>query len=142
MATHLFVFGTLKQGFGNFHINRGRRVAGEFVTVLPHPLFIVGPRHLPWLLQRPGEGLPVRGQVFEVDADALAAMDRLERIDEPDWYLRRHVMVRDAGDAHAAALQAWVYFGSESGMAGRAVHAGPLDEYTQELAARFPVNVT
>jgi gamma-glutamylcyclotransferase (GGCT)/AIG2-like uncharacterized protein YtfP len=39
MATHLFVFGTLKQGFGNFHINRGRRVAGEFVPRAGQKLF-------------------------------------------------------------------------------------------------------
>ena len=141
MTAHLFVFGTLKQGFGNFHVNNGRRVGGDFVTTVPHPLFIVGPRNLPWLLERPGEGLPVTGQLFEVDDAALAAMDRLERVDEPDWYQRRQVHVHLAGDAAAAPVQAFVYFGSEAGWVGQAVHAGPLAEYTQSLAARFPVNV-
>ena len=142
MTDRLFVFGTLKQGFSNFHVNRGRRVAGDFVTVQAHPLYVIGPRHLPWLLQRPGEGLPVRGQLFEVDGEALAAMDRLERIDEPDWYVRRHVLVRPADDARAPPLQAWVYFGSDGGLQGKAVHAGPLAEYTAEMFDRFPVNVT
>lgn len=141
MTHRLFVFGTLKQGFCNHHVNRGRRVGGDFVTLRPHPLFIVGPRHLPWLLPRPGEGVPVRGQLFEVDDDALAEMDRLERIDEPDWYVRRPILVQPAGDSQAPPLQAWVYFGSEGGMAGKTVHAGPLAEYTEALSLQFPVNV-
>jgi gamma-glutamylaminecyclotransferase len=44
MASRVFVFGTLKQGFPNFHINRGRRVAGEFATGLAYPLYLVGER--------------------------------------------------------------------------------------------------
>lgn len=144
MAAKLFVFGTLKQGFGNFHVNRGCRVAGQFVTCEPHPLYIVGPRHLPWLLPRPGQGLPVAGQLFEVDDTALAAMDRLERVDEPDWYQRGRIRVSptgDPGDPGAPAVEAFVYFGSEAGFAGKTVHAGPLAEYTQALSTQFPVNV-
>ncbi|WP_285414832.1 hypothetical protein [Variovorax sp. efr-133-TYG-130] len=33
MTDLVFVFGTLKEGFPNFTTNRGKRVAGEFVTV-------------------------------------------------------------------------------------------------------------
>ncbi len=141
MRAQLFVFGTLKQGFGNFHVNRGQRVAGDFVTCEPHPLYVVGPRHLPWLLPRPGQGLPVTGQLFEVDDAALAAMDHLERVHEPDWYQRGRIRVRPADDASAPAVEAFVYFGSEAGLKGKAVHTEPLAEYTQALAAQFPVNV-
>ena len=71
----IFVLGTLKQGCRNFHVNRGRRVGGDVVTIAPYPLYGIGPRHLPWLLDRPGQGQPVVGQLFEVDDDTLAAMD-------------------------------------------------------------------
>lgn len=47
---------------------------GEFVTVQPHPLFLVGDRHSPWMLASPGQGLAVHGQVFGVDEAALALM--------------------------------------------------------------------
>lgn len=141
MSSRIFVFGTLKQGFGNFHVNRGRRIGGDFVTCAPHPLYVVGPRHLPWLLERPGQGLPVIGQLFEVDGEALAAMDRLERIDTPDWYRRGRILVAAADPPGEAPVEAFVYFGSEGGFAGKVVHAGPLAEYTLELAARYPVNV-
>ena len=52
MATgHLvFVFGTLKDGFPNFATNRGTRLPGAFRTCSAYPLYLVGYRHVPWLL--------------------------------------------------------------------------------------------
>lgn len=132
----VFVFGTLKQGYRNAHINRGTRVPGRYVTTRPYPLHIIGARCLPWLLDRPGEGLPVFGELYETDADALAEMDRLERIDSPDWYERRRIAVQVHPGA-GPVLEPWVYFGSESGFAGAAVHAGPLAEYALEHQAQY-----
>ena len=136
----IFVFGTLKQGFRNFHVNRGRRLGGDVVTVQPHPLYVIGPLCLPWLLDRPGEGLPVVGQLFEVDETTLAAMDQLERVDDPRWYVRRRITVRPHPGA-GEPVQAWVYFGGEPGFAGAVQHAGPVAEYSLELAARLPINL-
>ena len=129
----IFVFGTLKQGFCNFHVNRGTRVAGDFVTVQSYPLYVLGPRHLPWLAPQPGQGHPMVGQLFEVDEATLADMDRLERITEPLWYRRERIDVRplDGGDT----LQAWVYFGSPERLALEPVHTGPVPEYTCAIAA-------
>lgn len=128
MSDLIFVFGTLKEGFRNAHINRGRRVPGRYVTTRPHPLHIVGERCLPWLLDRPGEGLPVFGELYAADAEALAEMDRLERIDVPGWYERRRIAVR-VHPGSGPLLEPWVYFGSEAGFAGAPLHAGPLGEY-------------
>jgi gamma-glutamylaminecyclotransferase len=139
MAHRIFVFGTLKQGFCNHHVNRGTRVGGDFVTVQPHALFIVGPRHLPWLLPEPGQGHPVVGQLFEVDDATLADMDRLERVTEPLWYRRQPVEVRP--HEGGASLTAWVYFGSPERLAQETVHAGPVPEYTAELAAAYPLGL-
>jgi gamma-glutamylaminecyclotransferase len=140
VAEHqVFVYGTLKQGFRNFHINHGQRVPGEFVTVQPHALLIVGEYWLPWLLQESAEGHPVIGQLYTVDDAGLAAMDRLEQIDEAGWYERRRIAVRPRGDAQAAVLQAWVYFGSREGLAAGGQRGGPIAEYTlahQELLPR------
>lgn len=143
-AIHVFVYGTLKQGMRNHHVNRGRRLPGQFVTAQPHPLFIVGPRLLPWLLPRPGSGHPVRGEVYEVSEEELAAMDALEGVGRPGWYERRLTEVRpdDAraradGLVRASPVQAWVYFGSELGFSRARVQAGPMPEYTAEHAARF-----
>ena len=54
MSHRVFVFGTLKEGFPNFATNRGRRIAGGFVTVQRYPLYLVGERFSPWLLDAAG----------------------------------------------------------------------------------------
>ena len=48
----LFVYGSLKEGFPNFHVNKGRRVPGTYRTVQPYPLFLANGQ-LPCLLDAP-----------------------------------------------------------------------------------------
>ena len=59
----VFVFGTLKEGFPNFATHRGTRVPGVFKTRPRLPLYLVGERHVPWLLDLPGQGLQVADPV-------------------------------------------------------------------------------
>jgi gamma-glutamylaminecyclotransferase len=140
VAEHqVFVYGTLKQGFRNFHINHGRRLPGEYVTVQPHALLIVGDYWLPWLLQDGVEGHCVIGQIYTVDDAGLAEMDKLEQIDEAGWYQRRRIAVREREDEQAEVLHPWVYFGSREGLAAGGQRGGPIAEYTpahQELLPR------
>lgn len=137
MPALVFVYGTLKAGFPNFHINAGVRVPGDFVTLDRLPLYIVSAKHIPWLVDRPGEGHPVTGQLFEVDDDTLANMDVLERITEADWYTRRTIAVRPLEDAQAAAIQAFVYFGSADRLRSDVVQHGPLAEYTHAYSPHY-----
>jgi gamma-glutamylaminecyclotransferase len=129
MPVHrVFVYGTLKQGFRNFHVNHGKRIGSGFVTVQAFPLYILGPFGLPWLVHEPGHGQPVIGQVFEVDDAGLAEMDWLERVNDADWYTRQPLAVRPVeGGAELAAV---AYFGSAARLASETVHHGPLAEYT------------
>src|ERR1700752_159350 len=94
----VFVFGTLKEGFPNFATNRGVRVAGSFRTCAAYPLYLVGERHVPWLINTPGTGVRVSGEIFRVDGAALAAMDKLERVSEADGY-SRVVLEIEGGDS-------------------------------------------
>lgn len=146
----LFVYGTLKEGFGNHHINAGTRVPGEYVTLQAHGLYIVGPHRYPWLVDSDARGLAVRGQLFRVDAAALARMDVLEQVDEPGWYTRHIIQVRDvnsansansANDARATPLLAYVYFGDAQALHTQTVHAGPLVEFSIEMQTRFGTTV-
>lgn len=129
--TLLFVYGSLKEGFPNFHVNRGRRVAGDYRTCQPHPLMLAD-GVLPCLLPQPGHGLVVRGQLFEVGPDELAAMDALERVGQPGGYARIGIAVEplDGG----APLQAQVYVQDPARLAAGGAHLGPLAEYTAEHA--------
>ncbi|HET9978523.1 MAG TPA: GNAT family N-acetyltransferase [Burkholderiaceae bacterium] len=126
----VFVYGTLKEGFRNFHVNRGARVGGAFVTVQPYPLHVIGEFGLPWLVHAPGAGHAVRGQLFDVDEATLAAMDGLERIHDAQWYTRRALKVRPVEGG--AELRALAYFGDAERAARETVHHGPLPEYLPE----------
>jgi gamma-glutamylaminecyclotransferase len=97
MPTLVFVFGTLKQGFPNAATNRGARWPGNFRTEAAFPLYLVGERHVPWLLNAPGTGLPVIGEVYAVDEATLRDMDALERVGHPDGYVRQGITVVPAG---------------------------------------------
>jgi gamma-glutamylaminecyclotransferase len=136
MTSLVFVFGTLKEGFPNFHINRGRRVAGDFVTSQAYPLYLVGDRRSPWMLDEPGHGLNVRGQVFEVEDAALAQMDVLERVGAADGY--RRVRIEVAGPLRTDLVAAFVYMKDPAEFPPVASGAlGPLAEYTLDHAALY-----
>lgn len=113
------------------------RVAGEFVTEEAHPLYVLGRCPVPWLVERPGEGLRVRGQVFEVDDATLAAMDELEMESVPGWYVRRRIRVSQTGLPQTAPIEVFVYFGCASRLVGVPVHCGPIAEYTLADAAGY-----
>jgi len=129
---HVFVYGTLKEGFANFGINAGRRIPGVFRTVQRYPLFIIGREFVPWLLSKPGVGEHVLGQMFEVDEQALKAMDQLEKIDEAGWYARLEIQVQEVDTPNQQPLSAFVYFGASERIAREQVHAGPLAEFTAQ----------
>ena len=133
--TLVFVFGTLKEGFPNFAINRGRRVGGAFRTIDRLPLLLVGERHVPWLLDSPGKGERVAGEVYEVDDDALAAMDELEGVGLPDGYHRRTIRVRSPDDATELSVQ--IYMKHANQLVHADVQQGPLPEYTADHAALY-----
>lgn len=134
--TLVFVFGTLKEGFPNFAVNRGRRVGGVFRTLDRLPLWLVGERHVPWLIDSPGEGERVAGEVYEVDAAALAAMDELEGVGRPDGYHRKAIRVRAAGD-DGAELVVQIYMKHAHQLDRAEVRQGPLAEYTPAHAKRY-----
>jgi putative hydrolases of HD superfamily len=140
LVRHLvFVFGTLQQGFPNFACNRGVRLPGDFQTCEARPLFLVGERCSPWLIDVPGHGHRVCGQVFEVDDNTLAAMDSLERVDAPDGYRRRTLAVERVPIAEPASdpLQVHTYLKDLDQLQGQQVHDGPLARYTLSHAARY-----
>jgi gamma-glutamylaminecyclotransferase len=131
----VFVYGTLKEGFRNFHVNRGTRLPGEFVTEQALPLYVIGEFGLPWLVHDPGQGHRVVGQVFEVDAAALAQLDVLERVNDPDWYTRCPLRVRPRGGGEP--VDAVAYFGSPARLRDETVHHGPIAEYTSGHQALY-----
>lgn len=133
---HLFVYGSLKQGFPNFAVNQGCRVAGEFKTLLRHPFFLIRGQ-LPCLLPADGSGSQVLGQVFEVSEDDLVAMEALERVGEPGGYRRVEIEVLAADNPASSALRAQACLQDPALLAQPGAHIGPIEGYTLDHARRL-----
>ncbi|TXH44413.1 MAG: gamma-glutamylcyclotransferase [Burkholderiaceae bacterium] len=136
--TLVFVYGTLKEGYPNFPVNHGRRRAGQFETARPHPLYVVGERWVPWLMQQPGEGLTVVGELYEVDPATLVELDALEAEGQPNGYQRVELEVRERGaDGDEPVILAQAYLKRPEQLQGQAIQAGPLHDYPHDLALRY-----
>jgi gamma-glutamylaminecyclotransferase len=138
MSHLVFVFGTLKEGFPNFRVNKGIRVPGEFVTAQQLPLYLVGERRSPWLINTPGQGHQVVGQVFRVGSAALEEMDALERVNEPDGYKRLLIDVVAQGNSSSiGSSPVFAYLKQPEQFSPSIARRGPLAEYTLEHAALY-----
>lgn len=133
----LFVYGTLKEGFCNFELNQGHRIPGDFVTVEPFQLYVLGPFSLPWMIEAQGQGVQVKGQLYEVTEEQLAELDKFERVDEPGWLTRKPILVCAQSSPSADPVQAYVYFGDPEAVRSQTIHLGPVAEYTREMDARY-----
>ena len=70
----VFIYGTLKRGFPLFDKGLvGADYLGDVETVERYPLYIAGSFYGPMMLDRAGEGLHVRGELFEVEEDRLSS---------------------------------------------------------------------
>jgi gamma-glutamylaminecyclotransferase len=108
----LFVFGTLKRGFANHRAEQGEPVATDASTTRRFPLRIVGRYKIPWLLDRPGQGWRITGELYRVDSPALSRLDKLEGVHRPGWFYRSRVAVRARTSGRIRLTAAWLYFGS------------------------------
>lgn len=135
MSDHfVFVYGTLKEGFPNFHINKGERVPGLFKTKDLYPLHLAGERYSVWLLDNKGVGKNVIGQVFLVTEEILKEFDRLERIHEIDGYRREKIIVVSQKNEE---LEVFVYLKPTDGWDESISKVGTLSEYTESHAKLY-----
>jgi len=134
-TANIFVFGTLKEGFPNYSVNNGSRIPGEFVTINQYPLYLVGERYSPWLVLDEGCGFPVKGQVFQVSKQALADMDALERIDEPDGYRRIELDVVDL--ATQQTLTVFAYGKPKQQLEHALIQSELAGDYTLDDALKY-----
>jgi gamma-glutamylaminecyclotransferase len=123
--TRLFVFGTLKKGFP-FHSGclNGAKYLGACRTVKAYPMFIAGPWFAPMMLDKPGDGLRVSGELYEIDQPALTRIDAVESVGKPgNFRISIEVEPLEGG----GSCQAFAYAKSEK--VARPVHSAFLAEY-------------
>ena len=96
------VYGTLKKGNSNyFNYLRSSGYLGSGETKDRYPLIISG---LPYLIEKKGIGYNVDVDVFKVNSETLAELDRLEG--HPRWYERKQVQIQ----MKKRVLTCWIYF--------------------------------
>ncbi|MBW6424847.1 gamma-glutamylcyclotransferase [Rhizobium sp. XQZ8] len=79
----VFIYGTLKRGFPLFEKGLcDTRYLGDVETVERYPMYIAGSFYGPMMLDRPGVGLQVRGELFEIEEERLQTLDELEAVGE------------------------------------------------------------
>lgn len=133
----LFVYGSLKRGFANEHVNTGRCRPGRYGTRQPVAMYLLGDGEVPCIVLGASEGTQVIGEVYEVDGPALEAMDRLERLGEPQGYERVVLELERIDDDASATLHAFAYVKRAERVPPDVPRIGPLAEYTPAHAARF-----
>jgi hypothetical protein len=69
-------------------------------------------------------------------------MDELEMLDEPGWFKRREVGVRDLNAQAKPLAAAFVYFGDPNRLLADEVHAGPMSEFTADHDQRYRARAT
>ncbi|MDN3722690.1 gamma-glutamylcyclotransferase family protein [Roseibium salinum] len=84
MVRKVFVFGTLKRGFP-LH-ERGlseAKLLGQYRTRERYPLLVAGPWFAPMMLNEPGIGYQVVGELYETNDITIENLERIESVGEP-----------------------------------------------------------
>lgn len=82
----VFVYGTLKQGWGNHRLLEHSKFLGMRTTKDVYDLRNCG---FPYAIRNPEEGRKVLGELYEIDEQTLVNLDRLEG--HPHHYQRTDV---------------------------------------------------
>ena len=109
--TRVFVYGSLRRGLHNHHFLADATLVGDDATEPAFTLYSLGA--FPAMVQ--GGTTSVVGEVYEVDARTLAALDRLEG--HPHFYQRVAVTLRSGAEVET-------YVVPSTTVRGRGVVAG------------------
>ncbi|XP_059304333.1 putative gamma-glutamylcyclotransferase At3g02910 [Lycium ferocissimum] len=110
-STIIFTYGTLKRGFSNHVLlqdmisNGDASFLGVYQTVDKLPL-VCGPYRVPFLLNFPGSGERVWGELYAVSARGLIRMDELEGITKAH-YERLPIKVRPEAQPDEVVAEAY-----------------------------------
>lgn len=130
MKYEVFVYATLKKGFPNFKLNQGKKLPGRFTTESSYPLYLVGDRHSPWMIDDAGNGEIINGEVYQVDKQQLKKMDKLESINKEDGYRRILIQVKSLKHFHVHDV--FCYMKPKDMLNIENIRFGPLSSYEQE----------
>ncbi|XP_019200401.1 PREDICTED: putative gamma-glutamylcyclotransferase At3g02910 [Ipomoea nil] len=118
LGTLIFTYGTLKRGFSNHGLLRDlidsgdAAYLGDYQTAEKLPL-VCGPYRVPFLLNLPGSGDRVWGELYAVSARTLARMDELEGTTR-GHYERLPITLLRRGDGEEELMEVEAYYAHRS----------------------------
>ncbi|MFT3869395.1 MAG: gamma-glutamylcyclotransferase family protein [Nibricoccus sp.] len=110
MKHQVFVYGTLKHGGSNHHLMAGQQFIAIAKTEPLYKLYSIGA--YPGMVDVPTNGNPIEGEIWAVDADCLAKLDRLEGLDEG---LYKRVPIRLQPPNNVSMVEGYLYLPSIAG---------------------------
>lgn len=92
----VFVYGTLKQNQPNHYwLTKSENGISKFLsngkTMDRYPLVIGTRYNIPFILNMPGIGYEIDGEIYEIDEHMLKKLDELEG--HPIYYLRQQINI-------------------------------------------------
>lgn len=137
--TLVFTYGTLKRGFSNHPLLQDLSASGDaaFVgaatTASPLPL-VCGPYRVPFLLDLPGSGRRVAGELYAVTPRGLARLDELEGVSRAHYERLPAPAVLLADGAQVDGAVAYYAHRSYAGELWRCSGEKGLPEYSHAVA--------
>lgn len=139
----LFVYGSLRShGKNHPTLSDGpgeARFVGAASTVLCFPLILVPPFFSPPMLDAPGHGFRVQGELWDVDAVQLATLDELEQVHHPRKpFHRTRIQVQyPDGPQGMAEVYLFTHVNWQRLLPGHPKRYVCYDAYTPEMAAKY-----
>jgi gamma-glutamylcyclotransferase (GGCT)/AIG2-like uncharacterized protein YtfP len=101
---HLFVYGSLRQGFPNHFFLAESKYIGEFTTA--HKYVMIGQKSkaFPFVVySHPSfDSTVIHGELYDIDENVLKSIDALEG--HPEFYRRRMIIVTDGTISYIAQM--------------------------------------
>jgi len=88
----VFIYGSLKKNKKLHSYLKDAKFLGYASTAEKYPLIISKSGWYPYLLNYPGRGFRVKGEVYDVNYTLLKRLDRLEEV--PRYYKRKKIRVK------------------------------------------------
>jgi gamma-glutamylaminecyclotransferase len=121
----ILAVGTLKRGFPLHDEGLGNaRYLGECRTRERFPMIIAGPWYAPMVLDQPGTGLQIKGELYEIADESLSRLDALESVGQPG-NTRTVVEVDPLGPGGACRAILYV----KTPELASPIHSGYLEDY-------------
>jgi len=99
--THLFVYGSLKQGYPLHHYLTESILSGSCSTAPGYAMYSCG--SFPCMIRDPENWIGVHGELYEVESGVLDAIDFVEG--HPTMFAREEIVLSDGQTAQAYIYQ-------------------------------------